>query len=400
MIADVAYFGVSKWGTRADRDDVNKTSEVAAFDLRTNTLLWRRTVATRGLLNVVAAPQLSERSTSVALPSWALPDSQPAPASPAAARPQRRRVNDGAQDVDVLDPMPYVPYDPASGSAPRTIALADKLSASRVPAARLPAHLTGGGAFVPLRHVDVAALATALRQHPEIWDAEVAAQRNAILAGRESNMARFKPGCASAHLIFSDQSAEACFEFPWWAEWKHLVQPIISEILSWYGVPEAEREHRAVRLQLARMAPGGSILKHADKGGWATGLHRVHIPVITNPDVEFLMQADASGAFVPIHVAPGDVFEINNVIPHQASKAQRECVCAANACALLARGRAWALTRLRAARGAPAALQVHNSPDEERIHLLLDWSESAIQCGTLNPGQRCQYANQAGIKCL
>jgi hypothetical protein len=268
-----------------------------------------------------------------------------------------------------------------------------------MPAARLPAHLTGGGAFVPLRHVDVDALATALRQHPEIWDAEVAAQRNAILAGRESNMARFKPGCASAHLIFSDQSAEACFEFPWWAEWKHLVQPIISEILSWYGVPEAEREHRAVRLQLARMAPGGSILKHADKGGWATGLHRVHIPVITNPDVEFLMQADATGAFVPIHVAPGDVFEINNVIPHQARKAapakQRErCVCALLA---PAPAPAWVLTRLRAARG---ALQVHNSPDEERIHLLLDWSESAMKCGTLNPGQRCQYANQAGIKCL
>jgi hypothetical protein len=27
VIADVAYFGISKWGTRADRDDVNKTSE-------------------------------------------------------------------------------------------------------------------------------------------------------------------------------------------------------------------------------------------------------------------------------------------------------------------------------------------------------------------------------------
>ena len=346
--------------------------QVAAFDLVAGVLLWRRDVATKGLLNVVGAPHISEAATSVAQRSWS-------------TTPRRRMISDGEQLVAVLDPLPYVPYDPSSGEAPRQIALADKRAAAQLSQRRLPPHMAGFGAYVPLRHVDVSALAARLAEHPEIWDPDVAATQNAVLQGRESNMARFKPGCASAHFVFSDQSASACFHFPWWDEWKDVVQPIIDEILGWYGVPPAERASRAVRLQLARMAPGGKILKHSDKGGWATGLHRIHIPIVTNPEVQFLMMADAEGNFVPLHVAPGDVFEINNVIPHQARvrralrRAQRADVADA---------------RSRASRA-----QVHNSLEQERVHLLLDFSETAMQCQTLRRGQKCTYQNQHGVKC-
>ena len=280
---------------------------MAAFDLVAGVLLWRRDVATKGLLNVVGAPHLSEAASSVAQRGWT-------------TTPRRRMISDGDTMVAVLDPLPYVPWDPASGEAPRQIKLDDKRDAAKLPSRRLPAHMAGFGAYVPLRHVDVSALAARLAEHPEIWDADEASANNAVLQGRESNMARFKPGCASAHFVFSDQSAQACFFFPWWHEWKDVLQPILDEILGWYGVPPGEFAQRAVRLQLARMAPGGKILKHSDKGGWATGLHRIHIPVITNPDVQFLMTADDQGNFFPLHVAPGDVFEINNVIPHQARR--------------------------------------------------------------------------------
>ena len=340
-------------------------AQVGAFDLKARVLLWRRLVATRGLLNVVSAPHLSEASTSVATPAWpgaavGAAAATTAKATAAATLPQRRSIIDAAgREVPVRAEMPYELYDPASGVPPRQIRLADKQAAARLPPSRLPAAMTGTGAYVPLAHIDVRPLAAALAAHPEVWDPAHAAASNAVLGGRDQNMARFKPGCGTVHFIFSDQSAAACFHFPWWDEWKPLVQPIVSEILSWYGVPAAERESRAVRLQLARMAPGGAILQHSDKGGWATGLHRIHIPIVTNPGTRFLMQADATGAFVPVHVAPGDVFEINNVIPHL----------------------------------------VQNSPDEERIHLLLDWSEETITCGQLTAGQRCEYANAEGIKC-
>ena len=71
-------------------------------------------------------------------------------------------------------------------------------------------------------------------------------------------------------------------------------------MLGWYGVPADEAVSRIVRLQLARMGPGGSILKHADKGGWATGLHRVHVPLVTNADVRFLMQGHRDGSYVAV----------------------------------------------------------------------------------------------------
>ena len=71
------------------------------------------------------------------------------------------------------------------------------------------------------------------------------------------------------------------------------------------------------------------------------------------------MQSDAAGSFVSIPVNPGDVFEINNAVPHE----------------------------------------VHNSKTEERVHLLLDFAEAPLQCGTLQKGQRCEYMNQAGIVC-
>jgi hypothetical protein len=214
---------------------------------------------------------------------------------------------------------------------------------------------------VALRRVDISPLVAMLRSRARegLWDVDRAAASNAVLAGREDNMARYKPGVQTVHLVFSDQSASQCFHFPWWDEWKPVVMPLLDEILGWYGIPEAERESRIVRLQLARMGPGGAILKHSDTGRWASGLHRIHVPLITNKEVHFLFQADGEGNLVEIPVAPGAVFEINNVIPHQ----------------------------------------VHNSNHQERVHLLLDFAEQPLQCGRLKPGQRCQYKGGAGIQC-
>ena len=114
----------------------------------------------------------------------------------------------------------------------------------------------------------------------------------------------------------------------------------------------------AGRVRLRRQGPGGQILRHTDKGGWATRLHRIHVPVVTNDAVRFLMMAP-SGAFLPLPVAPGDAFEINNAIPHR----------------------------------------VDNSRELERVHLLLDVGERPMECAELRPGQRCLYNGGAGVTC-
>eukprot|EP00929_Paragymnodinium_shiwhaense_P068114 TRINITY_DN34235_c0_g1_i2.p1 TRINITY_DN34235_c0_g1~~TRINITY_DN34235_c0_g1_i2.p1 ORF type:complete len:431 (-),score=75.61 TRINITY_DN34235_c0_g1_i2:79-1371(-) len=70
VVENVAYFGISKFGSREERSSKDKTSEVGAFHLIEKRLLWRRTVQTAGLLNVVAAPHLSMTSTYLPVESW------------------------------------------------------------------------------------------------------------------------------------------------------------------------------------------------------------------------------------------------------------------------------------------------------------------------------------------
>ena len=50
---DVAYFGIAPLTERTDRRSLDLQCEIAAFDLRTNTLLWRHKIATNGLLNSI-----------------------------------------------------------------------------------------------------------------------------------------------------------------------------------------------------------------------------------------------------------------------------------------------------------------------------------------------------------
>ena len=59
VIEGVAYFGIAEFGDRANRDDSSKSAEVGAFDLRRREFLWRVTVPTNGLLNIVAAPHVA-----------------------------------------------------------------------------------------------------------------------------------------------------------------------------------------------------------------------------------------------------------------------------------------------------------------------------------------------------
>jgi hypothetical protein len=44
VLDDIAYFGITTWAERSLRDSPDNDGELAAFDLVSNRLLWRRTV--------------------------------------------------------------------------------------------------------------------------------------------------------------------------------------------------------------------------------------------------------------------------------------------------------------------------------------------------------------------
>ena len=60
VIDGVAYVGVSEFGTRAERARLDKTADIVAVRLSDGKQLFRRTVESRGLLNVVAVLTFSD----------------------------------------------------------------------------------------------------------------------------------------------------------------------------------------------------------------------------------------------------------------------------------------------------------------------------------------------------
>ena len=81
VVDDVAYFGISPPMARQGRDAPNVACDLVAVDLLRKTQLFRHKVATRGLLNVISAPQLSHASTFVAQYTGASTSQPQAPGS-------------------------------------------------------------------------------------------------------------------------------------------------------------------------------------------------------------------------------------------------------------------------------------------------------------------------------
>ena len=67
---------------------------------------------------------------------------------------------------------------------------------------------------------------------------------------------------------------------------------------------------KVIRLLLAELAPGGEITPHRD-GGYGTVLvHRLHLPVVSNPHVKFFIDD------IPHFLEPGIAYEFDNTRRH------------------------------------------------------------------------------------
>lgn len=64
------------------------------------------------------------------------------------------------------------------------------------------------------------------------------------------------------------------------------------------------------RVVLVNLAAGGEIASHTDAVPSLKRAHRVHLPIVTNDQVMFAVRGDIR------HLAPGELWEINNRLPH------------------------------------------------------------------------------------
>lgn len=139
-----------------------------------------------------------------------------------------------------------------------------------------------------------------LGEDPELWLRADPNKPNRFEAFKGSTL----------HIVFQfpadlrshRQSAYA----PLWKEWEPLLAPLIAHATTAYGYPQG----RTARIMLARLLAGKEIARHVDNSPSAEVPHKIHIPVITNPGVRFLI---GDGDYV---LPRGRAYEVNNRKPH------------------------------------------------------------------------------------
>jgi len=161
------------------------------------------------------------------------------------------------------------------------------------------------GSVRPLGAVDIAALRAAVLALPEaVWDAENAAKPN-----------RFNALDSTRHIIFRFVSRlrdwRGSFDGPLWAEWRPLIEPVLTAATADYGYARGAFP----RVMLARMAPGGVIHPHRDTNSAAKWPHKIHVPLVTNDKVSFVIDG------VDHHLAEGEAVEVNNMATHSVTNA-------------------------------------------------------------------------------
>jgi hypothetical protein len=91
-----------------------------------------------------------------------------------------------------------------------------------------------------------------------------------------------------------------------WSGFGDVAMPVMESLVARHYPPGG----LVLRVVLARLLPGCSIDPHWDKHPSFSISHRIHVPLLTNPDVEFIVGTER------IATAPEQAFELNNKLPH------------------------------------------------------------------------------------
>jgi aspartyl/asparaginyl beta-hydroxylase (cupin superfamily) len=110
-------------------------------------------------------------------------------------------------------------------------------------------------------------------------------------------------------MVFTDGSGWPEIEVrkePGWAVLAEQAVPLMHRILADHYPPGGS----IIRAMAARLNPGGVIKPHRDKHPSFHYGHRIHIPIVTNSRVRFMIDGR------PYRMEVGRVYEINNQLQH------------------------------------------------------------------------------------
>ena len=156
---------------------------------------------------------------------------------------------------------------------------------------------------VPIRSfgkVDMEALAAAvLAQDEAAWNENVQRQKDYEVHEQTRSIV----------LLFaevSDWPAIVVSKQPGWDRLAETAVPLMHQIIrNWYPPGGT-----IIRAMAAKLLAGGRILPHRDSHPSFGAGHRIHVPIITNPRVRFMIDGR------PFQLEVGQAYEINNQKVH------------------------------------------------------------------------------------
>lgn len=121
---------------------------------------------------------------------------------------------------------------------------------------------------------------------------------------------KFQPLGRTEHIVFQfvrdyDNHMEVV-DYPIWDEWKSRLLPILEAVTKPYGYENGGFS----RIMLAKLPAHSKISLHIDPYKSSNYTHKIHIPIKTNPDVEFLVGHKRH------HFLEGYAYEVNNKALH------------------------------------------------------------------------------------
>jgi len=114
------------------------------------------------------------------------------------------------------------------------------------------------------------------------------------------------------HIIFrfivANRDPRHFYSTPAWLAWRGWLLPLMESAAAAYGF----KRPVFPKAMLAKLEAGQGIDSHVDGEGSHPLVHKVHVPLRTNPRA--LLAVDGES----IHLAPGYAWEVNNLAPHGA----------------------------------------------------------------------------------
>ncbi len=120
------------------------------------------------------------------------------------------------------------------------------------------------------------------------------------------------------HILFRFppdlQDRSHVVDFPIWHVWKPILMPIINQATAPYDYQHG----KLCAVMLAKLLPGGTIKAHIDGSMSYYFLHKIHIPLVTNPLIDFNIGENR------YYLEEGQAYEVNNIVRHEVINKSKE----------------------------------------------------------------------------